>query len=262
MLHYPQIDPVLIHLGPLKIRWYGMMYLGGFIIGYLLMKRQIREGCLAMTEDQLGGLTTATILGVILGGRLGYVLFYDPAQYLADPLSAFAIWQGGMSFHGGLLGTLVAGAIFCRRERLPYLTVADRVAVVVPVGLGLGRLANFINNELAGRVTDVPWGMLFPGWGPLPRHPSQLYEAFLEGLVLFSVMWLMHRRLTRPGALLGLFLTLYATFRISVEFFRAPDAQLGTVLLGATMGQLLSLLMLVAGPALLIRSRRTSERPG
>jgi len=255
MLSYPHIDPVLVSLGPIQIRWYGMMYLGGFLIGYLLLKRQIREGLFRVTPDQLGGLATALILGVILGGRLGYVLFYDFNTYLSHPLQVFAIWRGGMSFHGGLIGTLIAGAIFCRREGLSYLPVADRVAVVVPVGLGLGRIANFINNELVGRVTEVPWGMVFPGYGPLARHPSQLYEAFLEGLVLFTVLWLVRRRLTAPGALLGLFLTLYAVFRIAVEGFRQPDQHIGFLLLGTTMGQWLSVVVLVAGNVLLLRSR-------
>lgn len=260
MLTYPHIDPVLIHLGPIKIRWYGMMYLAGFLIGYLLLKRQAKEGLLRLTPDQLGGLTTALILGVVLGGRLGYVLVYDFSTYLQHPLSVFAIWRGGMSFHGGLAGTLIAGAVYCRGQRVPLLPVADRVSVVVPVGLGLGRIANFINNELVGRVTDVPWGIVYPGYGPLPRHPSQLYEAFLEGVVLFTVMWLVRARLKAPGALLGLFLTLYAAFRITVEFFRQPDPQLGTVLLGATMGQLLSTVMAACGVWLLATARRRAER--
>jgi phosphatidylglycerol:prolipoprotein diacylglycerol transferase len=255
MLPYPAIDPVLVHLGPIKIRWYGMMYLAGFLIGYLLLKRQIKEGLLRLTVDQLGGLTTALILGVILGGRVGYVLVYDFSTYLDHPLEVFAIWRGGMSFHGGLVGTLVAGAVYCRSQGVPLLPVADRVAVVVPVGLGLGRIANFINNELVGRVTDVPWAMVFPGYGPLPRHPSQLYEATLEGLVLFTVLWLARRRLAAPGALLGLFLVLYAAFRIVVEFFREPDPQLGTLVLGATMGQILSAMMLACGAWLLATAR-------
>jgi phosphatidylglycerol:prolipoprotein diacylglycerol transferase len=260
MLTYPRIDPVLVHLGPVQIRWYGTMYLIGFLLGYLLLKKQIREGLFAVTVDQLGSLTTALILGVILGGRLGYVLFYDFSTYLHHPLQVFAIWKGGMSFHGGLLGTIVAGWIFCRREGLGLLSTADRVAVVVPVGLGLGRIANFINNELVGRVTDVPWGMVFPGYGAQPRHPSQLYEAFLEGVVLFTVMWLMRARLRAPGALLGLFLVLYATFRITVEFFRQPDPQLGFLILGATMGQILSSVMAAFGLWLLATSRRRAER--
>jgi phosphatidylglycerol:prolipoprotein diacylglycerol transferase len=255
MLTYPRIDPVLVHLGPVQIRWYGTMYLIGFLAGYLLLKRQIREGLFRVTLDQLGSLTTALILGVILGGRLGYVLFYDFSTYLEHPLSVFAIWRGGMSFHGGLAGTLVAGWLFCRREGLPLLEVADRVAVVVPVGLGLGRIANFINDELVGRVTDVPWGMVFPGYGPEPRHPSQLYEACLEGVVLFTVLWLLRRRLRAPGALLGLFLVLYAAFRITVEFFRQPDPQLGFLLFGATMGQILSTVMAACGLWLLATAR-------
>jgi len=261
MLSYPHIDPVLVHLGPIKIRWYGMMYLAGFLLGYLLLKRQIKEGLLKLTLDQLGGLTTALILGVILGGRLGYVLAYDFSTYLQHPLEVFAIWRGGMSFHGGLVGTVIAGAVYCRSQGVPLLPVADRVAVVVPVGLGLGRIANFINNELVGRVTDVPWAMVFPGHGPLPRHPSQLYEATLEGLVLFTVLWLARRRLSAPGALLGLFLALYAAFRILVESVREPDPQLGTLVLGATMGQILSTVMAAFGLWLLVSARARARRP-
>jgi len=259
MLSYPHIDPVLLSLGPIKIRWYGLMYLTGFGVGYLLLKRQIREGFLKMSLDQLGGLSTALILGVILGGRMGYVLFYDFSSYLAAPARIFAIWQGGMSFHGGLIGTLVAGAIFCRREGLPYLAVVDRVCVVVPVGLGLGRIANFINDELVGRVTDVPWAMVFPGYGPFARHPSQLYQAMLEGVVLFTVLWLVRNRLTLPGQLIGLFLTLYALFRMFAELFRQPDAQIGFLVGGTTMGQWLSAVMLVAGTVLLATAKRRAE---
>ncbi len=255
MLAYPEIDPVLLSLGPIKIRWYGLMYLAGFAVAYLLLKRQIREGSLRMTPDQLGGLITALILGVILGGRLGYVLFYDFSSYLASPARIFAIWQGGMSFHGGLLGTLIAGAIFCRREGLPFLAVTDRACVVAPVGLGLGRIANFINNELVGRVSDVPWAMVFPGYGPFARHPSQLYQAFLEGLVLFTIMWTVRNRLTLPGQLIGLFLTLYACFRMVAELFRQPDVQIGFLPGGTTMGQWLSAVMLVAGVWLLATAK-------
>ncbi|MFQ5508962.1 MAG: prolipoprotein diacylglyceryl transferase [Leptospirillia bacterium] len=263
MLNYPNIDPVLLHLGPIKIRWYGTMYLLGFVIGYLLTIKQSREGLLKATADQIGGLTTALILGVILGGRLGYVLFYDFSAYLSHPADILAIWKGGMSFHGGLIGSLIAGAIFCRRQGLSYLGTADRVAVVVPVGLGLGRIANFINVELYGRVSDVPWAMVFPGGGPLPRHPSQLYEAFFEGVVLFTVLWLLRKRLSRPGQLLGLFMLLYAVFRMFGELFRQPDAHIGFLLFGTTMGQWLSFVMLAAGIWLLATARRrTPEGDG
>ncbi|MDH4230203.1 MAG: prolipoprotein diacylglyceryl transferase [Nitrospirota bacterium] len=256
MLAYPNIDPVIVHLGPLAIRWYGMAYLCGFLFGYLLTGRQRREGLLNITSDQLSGLVTAMILGVILGGRLGYVLFYDLPHYFNHPLQAFAIWRGGMSFHGGLLGTLVAGALYCRSEKLPYLSVADRVAVVVPVGLFFGRVANFINGELWGRTTDMPWGMIFPYAGALPRHPSQIYEALLEGLLLFALMWLMRKRLARPGALLGLFMVSYGILRVFVEFFREPDAQVGFLFSLVTMGQVLSGVMLAVGAWLLWSSRR------
>lgn len=260
MLTYPHIDPVLLELGPLKLRWYGMMYLGGFLAGYLLMKRQIREGLLRITLDQLGGLTTAMILGVVLGGRLGYVLFYDFPSFYAAPINILKIWTGGMSFHGGLIGSLLAGYIFARREGIPYLSLADRVAVVVPVALGLVRMANFINNELVGRVTDVPWAMVFPGYGPFPRHPSQLYEAALEGVLLFTVLWLSRRKLAAPGGLLGLFLVGYALVRMFVETVRQPDVQIGYLAMGTTMGQWLSAFMLIGG-VLLLLTRRMRQVP-
>ncbi|MDH5527761.1 MAG: prolipoprotein diacylglyceryl transferase [Nitrospirota bacterium] len=256
MLTYPTIDPVMIQLGPIAIRWYGMAYLAGFVGGYLLLHKQRKDGLLKMTEDQLGGLATAMILGVILGGRIGYTLFYDPVYYLTHPLQMIAIWKGGMSFHGGFLGTLIAGAIYCRTEKLPYLTTADRVCVVVPVGLFFGRLANFINAELWGRPTDVPWGMIFPGGGPVPRHPSQLYEALLEGVVLFVIMWSLRRKLVRPGALLGVFMVSYSLFRMAMEQFRQPDAHIGFLFASVTMGQLLSSVMLVLGGWLVYSARR------
>lgn len=261
MLTFPNIDPVMLQLGPIKLRWYGMMYLTGFVIGYYLLRRQIREGVFRITEYQLGGLSTAMILGVILGARIGYVLFYDFMAYMRDPLEIFALWKGGMSFHGGLLGTLVAGYIYCRNEKVDYLSTADRVAVVAPVGLGLGRIANFINAELYGRQTDVPWAMVFPGGGPVPRHPSQLYESFLEGLVLFTVLWLLRKRLMKQGQLLGSFLVLYAVFRSSVEFVRQPDAHIGVMFGFLTRGQILSTVMLCVGAWLLIRARKLEPAP-
>lgn len=255
MLRYPDFDPVILSLGPLKIRWYGLMYVLGFGATYFLVRYQIAKFRWKELAVQFDNLNLYLILGVILGGRLGYVLFYHPAYYLAHPLEIMATWQGGMSFHGGCIGTILAGYIFCRSHTLNFWKAADLYVVTIPIGLGLGRLGNFINSELYGRVTESPWGMIFPDGGPLPRHPSQLYEAFLEGLLLFFILWsLKHKpwkkipsRLWPHGSMLALFLIFYGIFRIFVEFFREPDAHLGNILLGFTMGQLLSMAMIAAG---------------
>ncbi len=253
MLPYPKIDPVLLRLGPLQIRWYGLMYVLGFGAAYLLVKHQAKKFGWKRMAAHVDDLNLAIILGVVLGGRLGYVLFYNPGYYLRHPLEIVATWQGGMSFHGGCLGVLLAGILVCRRHGLDFWKTADLYVVTVPIGLGLGRLANFINGELYGRVTDVPWAMVFPGGGPLPRHPSQLYEALLEGLVLFLLLWNLKARpwQDRPGwphgSLLALFLAGYGVLRFAVEFVRQPDPQLGTLALGLTMGQYLSLTMIAAG---------------
>ncbi len=244
---FPQIDPVIFQIGPLAIRWYGMMYLLGFLAGYLLIRHLSRFRGLALDSDGVSDLLFQCVLGVVLGGRLGYVLFYNPGQYLNNPLEAFAIWQGGMSFHGGLLGVVVAAILFCRRRKLPVLLVGDILVTSATIGLGFGRLGNFINAELWGRVTDVPWGVVFPGAGPLPRHPSQLYEACLEGLVLFIVLYLLHRRRVTEGIPFFTFFLGYGLFRFLVEFVRQPDAHLGFLWGGATMGQLLSLPMILLG---------------
>lgn len=255
MLDYPIIDPVLISFGPLKVRWYGLMYVLGFIAAYFLVQYQLRRFRWQELAEQLDNLNLFLILGVIVGGRLGYVLFYNPSYYLRHPLEILATWQGGMSFHGGCIGVIAAGLLFCRSRQLNFWRAADLYVVTVPIGLGLGRLGNFINAELYGRVTDVPWAMIFPGAGPLPRHPSQLYEALLEGVLLFTVLWSVEQkpwqnpvsRLWPHGSMLGLFLILYGTVRIIVEFFREPDVQLGEVFLGMTMGQTLSLIMMMTG---------------
>jgi phosphatidylglycerol---prolipoprotein diacylglyceryl transferase len=262
VIAYPSIDPVLVEIGPFAIRWYALAYVVGLIAGWRYvvgLARRFRVGIPPATVDDL--LVWAT-LGVILGGRLGYVLFYNLPYYAANPMHALAVWQGGMAFHGGLAGVMVAMALFARRRGLPLLSLADLVAAAAPIGLFFGRLANFINGELYGRTTDVAWAMVFPRGGPEPRHPSQLYEAALEGLVLFVVLAVMVWRsgaLARPGLVTGVFLAGYAAARILVELFREPDAQLGTLLAGATMGQLLSLPMLAAGVWLILRALR---RPG
>lgn len=247
MLTYPQIDPEIFRIGPLAVRWYGMMYLLGFLGAYALIRTLARERNLPLTREGVGDLLFYGVLGVILGGRLGYVLFYNLPFYIDNPLQVFAVWEGGMSFHGGLLGVVVACLLFCLRRNLPVLLSGDIIVMAATVGLGLGRIGNFINAELYGRVTDVPWGMVFPGGGPYPRHPSQLYEAVLEGPVLLLALWLLHRRGARPGVPFFSFFLLYGIFRFTVEFFRQPDTHLGFLWGGATMGQILCIPMILGG---------------
>lgn len=262
MLTYPQIDPIIVRIGPLAVRWYGMMYLLGFVAAWLIIRHLARLRSLPLTSDELSDLLFYSILGVILGGRLGYVLFYNPVYYAKHPLLAFAVWEGGMSFHGGLLGVVVASILFCLRKKLPILSTGDILVAAATVGLGLGRVGNFINGELWGRVTDVPWGLVFPGAGPEPRHPSQLYEAFLEGPVLLLVLWLLHRRRASAGIPFFTFFLLYGLFRFVVEFFRQPDAHLGFLWGGATMGQILCLPMILVGLGGLVFCRRRDAGRG
>ena len=261
VLLFPQFDPVLVHLGPLAIRWYALAYIVGLVVGWRLMRGLVRLAPAVATLEQTDDFLTWATLGVVLGGRLGYVLFYQPALYAAHPLDAVAVWQGGMSFHGGALGVTIAIILFCARNRVPILGFADRMAVVTPVGLFFGRLANFINGELWGRPAPewLPWAMIFPRVDMLPRHPSQLYEALLEGVVLFAVMWALSRRESLRahfGTLTGCFLVGYGVARSICEFFRQPDAFLGYLWEGATMGQLLSVPLIVAGIALILWARR------
>jgi phosphatidylglycerol:prolipoprotein diacylglycerol transferase len=250
VIPYPVIDPIAVSLGPFAIRWYALAYIAGLVIGWryclALAKKPPR---VARAQDIDDFLVWAT-LGVVLGGRAGYVLFYRPEYYFANPSEILQIWHGGMSFHGGGLGVLAALIIFCRQRSIPVLGLADIVACAVPIGLFFGRIANFINDELWGRVSDVPWAMVFPSGGPLPRHPSQLYEAGLEGIVLFLVLYFVQRSdkvRMRQGMLTGVFLIGYALARMTGELFRQPDANLGFIFLGTTMGQLLSLPLLLAG---------------
>jgi phosphatidylglycerol:prolipoprotein diacylglycerol transferase len=250
MIPYPNIDPVIVRIGPLAIRWYGMMYLIGFTSSYLLVLRQIKKRGLDLGRDFVDSLYSYLILGLLIGARLGYVVFYDLPEYLRNPLEIFALWHGGMSFHGGLIGSIAAGVFFCKKSRVDYWQVADLVIVTAPVGLAFGRLGNFINGELYGRVTDVPWAMVFPAGGPLPRHPSQLYEFLLEGVVLFTFLWIVKDRGLRPGVVTSLFLMAYGIFRFLAEFFREPDVQLGYILGPFTMGQVLSASMVAVGLAI------------
>ena len=256
----PQFDPVAIHIGPLAVHWYGLMYLAGFMAFLWLGRKRIAKmNNPQITVKLLDDLLFYGVIGVILGGRLGYVLFYKPEYYAAHPLEIFAVWQGGMSFHGGFLGVLVAMAWFARKHNLRWLELTDFIAPLVPPGLAFGRLGNFINGELWGRPTNVPWAMIFPNVDNVPRHPSELYEFFLEGVVLFTVLWI-YARTPRPlGAISGLFLIGYGSLRFLVEFTREPDNFLGLLSLGLSMGQWLSLPMIIAGVVLMFVSyRRTT----
>ncbi len=259
VLLFPDFDPTLVQLGPFSIRWYALAYISSLLLGWWIARRLVRRVPVVATPEQVDDFLTWAALGVVLGGRIGYVLFYQPAHFLAEPLSAFAIWQGGMSFHGGALGVIIALAVFCRQQRLSMLGFSDRIVVVVPIGLGLGRIANFINGELWGRPAPawLPWAMIFPRAGDIPRHPSQIYQAILEGLVLFTLLWLLARReavRAHFGLLSGVFLAGYAVARSTGELFREPDAFRGYLLAGSTEGQLLSIPMLLAGIWLIARA--------
>jgi phosphatidylglycerol:prolipoprotein diacylglycerol transferase len=251
MIPYPDIDPVFLRIGPLQFRWYGLMYLIGLSAAYFIIKAKAAARGLAMTKDQVYDLIVYAAVGVFAGGRFGYVLFYNFPYYIEHPTKIIAVWEGGMSFHGGLIGVVIAILLYCRRRSLPVYQVADVTAHAVPVGLGFGRLGNFINGELYGRPTDVPWCMVFPGGGPECRHPSQLYEAFLEGVVLFAIIWMLGRYRTPPGTLMWTFITGYGLSRFIVEFFREPDMHLGFIFGPLSMGQLLSLPMILIGAFML-----------
>jgi phosphatidylglycerol---prolipoprotein diacylglyceryl transferase len=256
-LPFPTIDPVLVAIGPFAIRWYAIAYIAGILLGWRFVLMLIDRGNTAMTRKDADDFVVWATVGIILGGRLGYVLFYRPEFYLFNPLEIVFIWQGGMSFHGGLLGMVGAIILFSRKRGLELFTVADLIALAGPIGLFFGRIANFINAELFGRTTDVPWAVIFPNGGPLGRHPSQLYEAGLEGLVLFGIVCLVYFGTTarlRPGLLTGVFTAGYALARLFVELFREPDAHLGFLAGGITMGQVLSVPLLLFGLFLVWRA--------
>ncbi|WP_227368571.1 prolipoprotein diacylglyceryl transferase [Halomonas sp. M20] len=255
MLEYPQIDPVAIAIGPLKIHWYGLMYVVGFIGAWWLGR--LRADRVGLNHDDIGDMLFYGALGVVLGGRIGYALFYGFDRLLENPLWLFQLWDGGMSFHGGLIGVLIAAWLFARKHRLAFFQLTDFIAPLVPIGLGAGRIGNFLNAELPGRVSSLPWAIPFPGMGPEPRHPSSLYEFLLEGVVLFAILWWVSRLPRHRGMISGLFLVLYGVFRFAVEFVRLPDPQLGFIAFGwLTMGMLLTLPMIAAGLGLIAWSRR------
>ena len=260
-LVFPNIDPVLIQIGPFAIRWYALAYIAGIVLGWWWCKRLLAKPPHVTTPEAFDDFVLWATLGIVLGGRIGYVLFYRPDFYVEHPLEALKVWQGGMSFHGGMLGTALAIILFAYRHKLKLLALSDVIACGVPFGLFFGRIANFINGELWGRETDVPWGMIFPTGGPHPRHPSQLYQASLEGVVLFLVVFLIERAggRRRPGTVTGVFLIGYGVARSIGELFRQPDAFLGFLIGGLTMGQLLSAPMIVAGIYLVVRAWRRRE---
>lgn len=253
----PEIDPVALRLGPVGIHWYGIMYLLGLLGGWWVGTYRARQPGSGWRPEELSDLVFYFAVSMILGGRLGYVLFYKPLHYLQHPLEVFAIWTGGMSFHGALIGVCIGMWLYGRRTQRHWLAVTDFLAPLAPLGLGPGRIGNFINQELWGKVTDVPWGMVFRTGGPLPRHPSQLYEALLEGVALFVILWWFARKPRPTGAVSGVFLICYGTFRFLIEFVREPDAHLGYLVFGwVTMGQVLSLPMILIGVGLLRWSAR------
>ena len=259
IIRYPAIDPILISIGPFAVRWYALAYIVGIIAGWfyaraIIASHRLWGGPAPFTVLDFDDFVIWITLGIILGGRTGYVLFYDLPLFAAHPLQIFELWNGGMSFHGGVIGCAVAIVLFALRRRISMLSLADVTCGVAPIGLFLGRIANFINGELWGRPTDVPWAMVFPNGGPIARHPSQLYEAALEGVVLFAVLALLMRAgaLKRPGLVTGAFALGYGAARITCEFFREPDAQLGFLWGGLTMGMLLCIPLMLAGIAVLV----------
>jgi phosphatidylglycerol:prolipoprotein diacylglycerol transferase len=266
---FPAFDPVLVHIGPFALRWYALAYITGILLGWLYARAIIRAerlwgGPAPMTVADFDDFVLWATLGVILGGRIGYVLFYNPAHFAANPIEIVQLWKGGMSFHGGFIGVVLAVALFARRRRIPFLSLADVSCAVYPIGHFLGRIANFINGELWGRVSDVPWAMVFPGGGPLPRHPSQLYQAVFEGLLLLLVLaWLIRQgALKRPGLVTGAFALGYGLLRCFCELFREPDPQLGFLWGGLTMGMLLSIPLMLAGIAFIAYALRSpAPRP-
>jgi phosphatidylglycerol---prolipoprotein diacylglyceryl transferase len=260
MIDYPNISPTILEIGPLQIRWYGLSYIMGIFIGFAFFKPYLVKKYHLSLDDAYNCMLY-TIVGIILGGRLGYVLFYDLSYFISKPLEIFAVWHGGMSYHGGALGCVIALILYSLRYKVGLWGMLDLLGVSGAVAQGLGRIANFINGELYGRVSNVPWAMVFPKAGVLPRHPSQLYEAFLEGFVLFVVLYvLLRKNILKTGQLFAVYLVLYGLFRVFVEFFREPDIQIGYILGFFTMGQLLSSIMIIGGLIIFfIKGRKGGE---
>jgi len=264
MIPYPNINPDLFSIGPVHVRWYGVMYVLGFLAAYFLIQKQQRSKQIGLVGTTAQDLIFYLAIGLIVGGRLGYILFYeynDFMPYIKNPLEIIATWHGGMSFHGGLIGCVLAGWIFSRRKGIPFPALADSAIVTCPIGLGLGRLGNFINGELLGRPADVPWAMIFPAGGPIPRHPTQLYESLAEGLLLFVMMWSLRKKPFKDGMMVAFFLLFYGIIRFIIEFFKEPDPQLGFLLGYFTMGQILCIAMIVASVILMLYlNRKTAVR--
>lgn len=260
MLPYPNIDPAIFTIGPFQLRWYSLMYIIGLVAEFLFLRRAARKGRLKMTDEQIETCLVYALVGMILGARIAYVFIYNFDYYQHHLSEIPMIWQGGLSFHGGLVGMILGLLLFSRRNNTSFLNLTDHFAAIIPVGLGFGRIGNFINGELWGRVTDVPWAMVFPTGGPLTRHPSQLYESFLEGWFLLALTLFVYSRKPKIGAVSATFLLGYASFRFIAEFFREPDAQLGTVLGPFSMGQVLCALMWLFGAIILVisQSRKSS----
>jgi phosphatidylglycerol:prolipoprotein diacylglycerol transferase len=256
---FPAIDPIALELGPVVVRWYSLAYVVGIVLGWQYAMRLAGRTEGRVDRAHIDDFVVWATLGIILGGRLGYVLFYQPAYFVDNPMKVFAVWEGGMSFHGGALGVITAMWIYCGRQNTSRLSFTDLICAAAPIGLFFGRIANFINGELFGRTTDVPWAMVFPRGGPLPRHPSQLYEAALEGFILFIILAALIygiNALRRPGLIAGVFFAGYGIARFSVEYVREPDAHLGTLYGIATMGQILSLPLIAVGLWLILRAKQ------
>jgi phosphatidylglycerol---prolipoprotein diacylglyceryl transferase len=268
VLPFPAINPVLVQWGPLAIRWYALSYIAGLVLGWLLIRRIVSDerywnGAKRPSAESIDDLLVYCAFGVIIGGRLGNVLFYDPEYYFSHPIEIFKVWEGGMAFHGGLIGALIGALLFCRRYKAPVWTVFDLCCLVAPIGIFLGRIANFIRPELWGRPTDVPWAVVFPGTDGQPRHPSQIYEALLEGLLAFIILYILAQigALRRPGVITGMFAILYGAARIFSEFFREPDPRVEDLGRGLTMGMVLSLPLIIAGVGMLAWSFRRGVSP-
>lgn len=262
-MQFPNIDPVIFSIGPLSLRWYGLMYILGFTASYLLVLYQIKYKTQDIKKDFIDDLFFYLIIGLIVGARLGYIIFYNLRFYIQNPLEIFILWHGGLSFHGGLIGTFIAGYLIIKKRKMDFFKVADLVIPTCPIGLGFGRIGNFINGELYGKPSDLPWAMVFPNAGPLPRHPSQLYEASLEGMCLFIILWFYKDKKKQDGDVFAMFLMLYGIFRIFCELFREPDAHLGYISGILTMGQVLSIIMLCVGLFLkfyLIPSKKVPDK--